>query len=429
MSRVAGEKVLIVGAGFGGLACAKALGNRGASVTLIDCNNYHLFVPLLYQVATADLSPANIAEPIRRILGRCRNIDVIMGEVAGVDTAARHVTLRSGAQLSYDRLVLATGSAYDYFGHADWQERALGLKTLRDARRLRARLLTAFEAAEWETDPMERRALMTVVLVGGGPTGVEMAGAIAELARHALVGDFHHINTRDLRIILVEAGERILSGFPPDLGAYAARRLERLGVEILAGRPVDAIEDDGVRLGREVIRARTIIWGAGVRASRAAEWVGAEADRQGRILVNPDLSVRSHRNIYAIGDTAHCEDERGRVLPGLAQVAKQQGEHLGKALRRQIERGDPLPAFRFRNRGNAAVVGRNAAVIDFGRFRLKGFFGWLAWGVVHVYMLVSVRNRLAVSLQWLWRYVTLQASARLIADDPSTGSSTTPDRS
>lgn len=407
--------VVIIGAGFGGLACAKALGDHPVRVTVIDRNNYHLFVPLLYQVATAALSPADIAEPIRKILGRYRNTDVVMAEVTGVDTMARRVALGDGGFVSYDHLVVATGSAYNYFGHDDWAEHAPGLKTIANARQLRARVLSGFERAETSDDPNQQETSMTSVIVGGGPTGVEMAGAIAELARYALARDFRRIDPRKARILLVEAGPRILATFPEKLGRYAQWRLERLGVTVLTNQAVQQVRADGVVIGGRLVRANTIVWGAGIAASPAARWLGVEADRAGRVRTDPDLSVPGVDGVYALGDTALALGEGQQPLPGLAQVAKQQGDHLGRQLAAHLERGTPLAPFTFRNRGNTAIIGRSAAVFDFGRWQIKGWFAWLLWAIIHVYLLVSFEKRVLVSFQWLWRWLTYQRGARLIA--------------
>jgi NADH dehydrogenase len=409
--------VVIVGAGFGGLACAKELGKAAARVTVVDRRNYHLFVPLLYQVATAALSPADIARPIRRILGRCRNMDVVLGEVVGIDSGARIVTLRDGATLRYDRLVVATGSEYFYFGHPEWAPHAPGPLTLEDARRIRTRLLTSFERAETSRDPAEQEALMTVAIVGGGPTGVEMAGAVAELTRHALARDFRRIDPRHARIVLIEAGPRLLPAFPEPLADYARTALERLGVTVITGEAVETIDAHGIAVAGKRIAARTVIWGAGAKASPAAAWLGVPADRAGRIAVNPDLSVAGLSGVYVLGDTALAKGGDGTPLPALAQVAAQQGRHLGRALRANLENGKPLPPFKFHNRGNTAIVGRHAAVFDFGWTQLKGRFAWLLWALIHVYLLVGFDNRLRVTLQWIWAYITYERGARLIMGD------------
>jgi NADH:ubiquinone reductase (H+-translocating) len=409
--------IVIVGAGFGGLACAQALGGKPVKVTIIDRRNYHLFVPLLYQVATAALSPADIARPIRRILGRYKNIEVVLGTVAGVDTAARRVRLSNGAELPYDKLVVATGSEYSYFGHPEWAEFAPGPRSLEDARRIRARLLTSFERAEVSGDPAEREALMTTVVVGGGPTGVEMAGSVAELARHALARDFRNIDPRRAKIILIEAGPRILSGFPEKLSDYAMKELEKLGVTVILKEAVESIDAKGVVVAGRRIDAGSVIWGAGIKASPVSGLLGIALDRAGRVPLNSDLSVKGLTDVYALGDMASTPDEKGAPLPALAQVAAQQGYYLGRALAKNAEDGKPLPPFKFHNRGNTAIVGRHAAVFDFGWMQLKGRFAWLMWALIHVYLLVGFDNRLRVSLQWLWAYITYERGARLIMRD------------
>ena len=339
-------RIVIVGAGFGGLACAHALGNAPAQVTIVDRRNFHLFSPLLYQVATAVLSPADIAQPIRRILSRFKNIDVLLDEVTSVDFAARQVILRDAPPLPYDRLVIAAGSQYSYFGHDDWAEAAPGLKTLEDALAVRASLLRAFERAEMSRDLQEQIALTTTIVVGGGPTGVEMAGSVAELDRHALARDFRHVRPEAARIILVEAAPRILLGFPEALATYAQERLERLGVTVWTGKAVEEVAPGRVRIAGEWIEAGTIIWGAGVKASPAAGWIPAEYDRSGRVIVASDLSVPGLPGVFVIGDLAHCKGRDGQPLPGLAQVANQQGKHLGRAFARNPSPGAPLPRLR-----------------------------------------------------------------------------------
>jgi NADH dehydrogenase len=413
------EHVVIVGAGFGGLACARALGNADIDVTVIDRNNYHLFVPLLYQVATAALSPADIAQPIRRMLARQRNVQVFLGEVTGIDMVARRLTCTAGTSIGFDRLVLATGSAYNYFGHDQWAAVAPGPRSIEDARLIRARLLLAFERAEASSDPEEQKALLTTVVVGGGPTGVEMAGSVAELARHSLRRDFRHIDPTRARIILVEAGPRILAGFPEDLSRYATTALDHLGVTVKTGTAVEEIAPGQVTIGGEVVRAGCIVWGAGVKASPVATWLGVPADRAGRVSVEPDLSVKELTQVYVIGDSALALDRDGTPLPALAQVAHQQGQCLGKALRRNIIESRPMPPFRFHNRGNTAVIGRDAAVFDFGRWHLKGRIGWLFWAIVHIYLLTGFDKRVLVATQWLWRYLTYQTGARLITGTDS----------
>jgi NADH dehydrogenase len=412
--------IVIVGAGFAGLACAKALGVRkrdidaSARVTVIDRANYHLFVPLLYQVATAALSPADIARPIRRIVGRYQNIEVVLGDVTAIDTGARMLTTSAGPIGPYDRLVVATGSRYSYFGHPEWAANAKGPRSLEDARFIRTRLLTAFERAENATDPAERERLMTIVVVGGGPTGVEMAGAVAELARHALARDFRHIDPRQARILLVEAAPRILSSFPQPLADYAKDALAKIGVTLMLGQPVEAIEPDGVVIGGKKIEAATIVWGAGIEAAPGVKMLNVPLDRIGRVAVAPDLSVPQLPGVYVLGDSALALGEDGKPLPALAQVAAQQGYYLGAALADEFRSGAKPPPFRFHNRGNTAVIGRNAAVFDFGRWQLKGRLAWFLWALVHVYLLVGFENRLQVAGHWLWRYITGESSARLI---------------
>lgn len=408
--------VVVVGAGFGGLACATALGGTGTRVTVVDRQNYHLFVPLLYQVATAALAPADIAEPIRRILNRHKNVDVVLGEVVAVDVERRSVHLADGSALPYDRLVLAPGSTHGYFGHEEWGKVAPGLKTIEDARGIRTRLLMAFELAETCRDKERQEQLMTVIVVGGGPTGVELAGAIAELARFTLARDFRHIDPRLAKIFLVEAGPRLLPAFPTTLSDYAAAALDRLGVSVLLGQGVVDVGPDGVTVDGRRIPAGNVIWAAGVKASPAAQWLGVDADRAGRIRVAADLSVPGLDGVFAIGDTALALDAEGRPLPGLAQVAKQQGRHLGAALAANLLHAELMPPFRFHDRGNTAIIGRRAAVFDLGRHRLKGWPAWLLWAAIHIYLLVGFEHRFVVTMKWLWRYLTYESGSRLIAD-------------
>ncbi|MFB9947647.1 NAD(P)/FAD-dependent oxidoreductase [Rhizobium puerariae] len=417
MPQAGTPRVVIVGAGFAGLAAARALGNAAIDVTVIDRRNHNLFQPLLYQVATAALSPADISEPIRRTLGRYRNIEVMLAEVTGVDAAARTVRLNGGSSLPYDRLVIATGSEYNYFGHDDWRTWAPGLKTIHEARLIRQRLLLAFEKAELSRDPDEKKALLTSVIIGGGPTGVEMAGAIAELGRFMITRDFRKLEHDQMRVVLVEAGPKILAAFPDNLVQYALRELEKTGVEVLTNLPVVSVTKDEVVAGSTRIRTGCVIWGAGVKASPAGKWLGIEGKAGGRIPVEPDLSITGFPDIFAIGDTALGLAEDGKPLPALAQVAKQQGEYLGKALKEKLLDGKAAGPFRFHDRGNTAVIGRNAAIFDFGRWTLKGHVAWLLWAIVHVYLLVNFEKRLLVSIQWIWRYLTRQRGARLIDEN------------
>jgi NADH dehydrogenase len=405
-------RVVIVGAGFGGLTAAKALNGKLFDVTVIDQHNYHLFQPLLYQVATAGLSPAEIASPIRGILSREQNVNVMLGKVSGIDTARREV-LAEGRRIPYDTLILATGAQHAYFGHDDWAAHAPGLKTIDDATYIRRRILLAFEKAETEPDAAERKRLLNFVVVGGGPTGVEMAGAIAELANRALAADFRSIDPRAARIILVEAAPRLLTPFDPSLSEAAKKSLEQLGVEVRLGAAVTALDAEGVSMGPERIEARTVIWGAGVKASPAGSWIGAEMDRAGRVKVLPDLSVPGHPDIFVIGDTALLNGADGNPLPGVAPVAKQQGQYIADLLIAR-QKGQAVKPFHYRDFGSLATIGRSRAVVQMGRLRIKGFVAWLLWSVAHIYFLIGFRNRLIVATNWLWNYATFQRGTRLI---------------
>ncbi|MDR6950715.1 NADH dehydrogenase [Ancylobacter sp. 3268] len=411
-------KVVIAGAGFGGLQVARGLAASPVDITLVDRHNYHCFQPLLYQVATAVLSPADIAWPVRHILSRQDNVTMLMAQVEGVDRAARTLLTDQGA-IPYDFLVLATGATHSYFGHDDWAPFAPGLKDIEDATQLRREILVAFERAEATQDEATRRKLLTFVIIGGGPTGVELAGAVAEVARHSLTPDFKHIDPRTARILLIEAGERLLPVFPPKLSAYTHRRLEAMGVEVFTGRPVVACSGDHVELaGGERIISSTKIWAAGVRASAAGQWLGAETDRAGRCRVDADLTVAGAAEIFVVGDTAALPPELGPV-PGIAPAAKQMGDHVAAVIAARVG-GRPAPArFRYRHAGDLATIGRNAAVVKLGKLELTGFLGWAFWGVVHVYFLVGARNRFAVAMNWLWNYLTRQRAARLITGKPS----------
>jgi NADH:ubiquinone reductase (H+-translocating) len=405
--------IVIVGAGFGGLNAALALSGADADVTVVDRRNYHLFQPLLYQVATAGLSPAQIASPIRAILRRAANVHVLLGKVDGVDKEHRTVTL-DDRTISYDYLVLATGARHSYFGHDEWESVAPGLKKIDDATAIRRRILTAFENAEAADSHGARRRFLTFVVIGGGPTGVEMAGAIAELARVALRHDFRNIDPREASIVLVEAGPRVLAAFPPILSEAAHKSLEGLGVEVRLGMPVTRCDEDGVTIGDDPLAAATIIWAAGVAASSAAHWLDAEKDRIGRVMVGLDFSLPDHPEIFCIGDTAHALGADGKPLPGLAPVAKQQGAYVARVLRAKLAGKPAPPPFRYRDFGTMATIGRRAAVADFGWLKLDGTLAWLLWGLVHVSFLIGFRNRLVVMLDWVWSYVTFQSGARLI---------------
>ncbi len=410
------KRVVIVGGGFGGLSAAQALARAPVAVTLIDRHNYHLFQPLLYQVATAGLSPADIASPIRSILGRQKNARVMLAKVTGVDLAAREVETDAGS-VPFDTLIIATGARHAYFGHSEWEEHARGLKKIEDATALRRRILLAFEKAETETDEAERGRLLTFVVVGGGPTGVEMAGAVAELATKALASDFRAIDPRMTKVLLLEAGPRLLPSFSPASSEAAAESLRKLGVEVRTGTPVTDVTADGVEMGAERIASRTMIWAAGVRASAAGKWLSAETDPVGRVKVGPDLSLPGHPEVFVIGDTAHVPGPDGRPLPGVAPVAKQQGRYVAKAL------GVPPPVrlpFRYRDYGSMATIGRKHAVAEIGKVRLTGFIAWVAWCVAHIWFLIGFRNRFVVALNWVWNYLTFQRGTRLIvgSDEP-----------
>jgi NADH dehydrogenase len=409
--------VVIVGAGFGGLSAALALAKQPVDVTVVDRRNYHLFQPLLYQVATAGLSPAQIAQPIRGILRHARNTKVLMARIEGVDVARRVVRTADGDEIAYDWLIVATGARHSYFGHEEWEKAAPGLKKIEDATDIRRRILLAFERAESSGDSAERRRLLSFVVVGGGPTGVEMAGAIAELAKRTLRHDFRTIDPREARVVLVEAGPRLLPAFPERLSEAARKALVRLGVEVRLGVPVSHCDEAGAVVGNERIEARTTIWGAGVAASPAAKWLEAERDRQGRVVVGPDLSLPGHPEIFVVGDTACVLDAAGRPLPGLAPVAKQQGGYIARVIAARVGNRKAPPPFRYRDFGTLATIGRGAAVADFGRFGLSGTVAWLLWGAVHIFFLIGFRNRLTVMLDWLWSYMTFKSGVRLITGE------------
>ena len=404
--------VVIVGGGFGGLAAACALRRAPVSTTLIDRQNHHLFQPLLYQVATAGLSGNDIAYPIRSVLHGQRDVEVILGTVTSVDMAGREVLLE-GRRVAYDYLIVAAGARHSYFGHPEWERHAPGLKDLQDALKIRERVLLAFEKAEFERDAAVREALMTFVIVGAGPTGVELAGALGELAHNALKDDFRHIDTSKARILLVEAGERVLPAFPPELASEAEAALRRFGVEVRTGSAVAAIEPGAVLVGEERVAAATVIWAAGVQGSPLARSLGCPLDRSGRVLVEPDLSVPGHAEVFVVGDLAAFVHQTGRPLPGLAPVAVQQGRHAARNIVRSC-RGLPRRPFRYRDRGALATIGRGVAVADFGRWKLAGFGAWVLWALVHIFQLIGFRNRFVVMFEWAWAYVTRRRSARLI---------------
>ncbi|WP_332767271.1 NAD(P)/FAD-dependent oxidoreductase [Phenylobacterium sp.] len=417
------HRVVIVGGGFGGLQAVHQLAGAPVDVTLVDRRNHHLFQPLLYQVATASLATSEIAWPIRHLLRRRPEVTTLLATVVGVDADAHRVLLEDGQALAYDTLVLATGCRHAYFGHDEWEPFAPGLKTLEDATTVRRRILLAFERAECETDPARRMALLTFVIVGAGPTGVELAGTIAELARDTLPPDFRNIDTRKARVVLIEAGSRVLAGYDEDLSTYALRALQGLGVEVELDQPVSECTAEGVVFGGQSLEAKTIIWAAGVRASPAAEWLGAPTDRAGRLMVGPDLTVPGRPEIFAVGDTVTIAGPDGRPVPGIAPAAKQQGQHVAHAIRARL-RGDiaPIP-FRYKHAGSLATIGKRLAVIDFGRIKLRGALAWWIWGLAHIYFLIGVRNRLSVAISWLWIHTRDQRSARLITQGRGRGES------
>lgn len=411
-------KIVIVGGGFGGLTAATALKGVKASVMLIDQRNHHLFQPLLYQVATTSLSPSEIAWPIRQLVHKQPEAITVLSTVTGIDTATNMVLLETGAAIPFDHLVLATGARHAYFGHDDWEAFAPGLKTLEDATALRRRLLMAFEKAEIEPDPDRRQALLTFVIVGAGPTGVELGGAIIDLARITLKNDFRNIHPEAARVVLIEAGPRVLPHFRTEMSVYAERALKELGVEVEFGDAVTSIHAEGVEYGGKTLRSKTVIWAAGVLASPAAKWLGVEADRAGRIVVDADLSVPGHPNIFAIGDTVTVMAPDGRPVPGIGDAAKQGGRHVAKIIRARLRSHTSHQPFHYRHLGDTATIGRSRALIDFGWLRLTGWIGWWAWGFAHIYFLIGLRNRLFIAFSWFWILLTGHRGARLITQDP-----------
>ncbi|MEM7552646.1 MAG: NAD(P)/FAD-dependent oxidoreductase [Cyanobacteria bacterium P01_A01_bin.84] len=422
------HQVVIVGGGFGGLYTAKNLCGNDIDVTLIDKRNFHLFQPLLYQVATGTLSPADISSPLRSILKKNKNTKVVLGEVTDIDPQNQEVIM-GDEKVYYDTLVVATGAKHSYFGKDHWERSAPGLKTVEDAIEMRRRIFSAFEAAEKETDPERRRCLLTFAIVGGGPTGVELAGAIAELAYSTLKHDFRNIDTSEAQVLLLEGMDRILPPFAPELSKEAEISLQKLGVTVHTKTLVTEIEGDLLTLkqGDEVkqISARTVLWGAGVKASPLgkviAEKTGAECDRAGRVIVEPNLSLKEYSNIFVIGDLGHCTQENGRPLPGVAPVAMQQGKYIASLIKKQLQ-GKTSEAFNYNDMGALAVIGRNSAVVDLLFIKLKGFFAWLFWLVIHIYFLIEFDNKLVVTIQWVWNYFTRNRGARLITglDDINT---------
>ena len=409
--------VVIIGGGFGGLYAARALKGALVDVTVLDRRNHHVFQPLLYQVAMAALSPGDIASPIRWILRRQKNVEVLLAEARAID-AKRHAVVLEDGEVAYDYLIVATGATHAYFGRDEWRPVAPGLKTLEDALEIRRRVLLAFERAERETDPARRARQLTFVLIGGGPTGVEMAGALAEISRQSLARDFRHFDPSSARIVLVEAGPSLLPAFPERLGRAALKDLQDLGVEVRLNSMVTGVAPGRVTIGADAIEAETILWAAGVAASPIGASLGVPLDRAGRVKVEPDLTVPGHRDVFVIGDLAALNDQNGKPLPGVAQVAMQMGRHAVHNILRTV-RGEPMEPFRYRNYGNMATIGRASAVADLGRVRLTGYVAWLAWLFVHLVQLIGFRNRLLVMVQWAWAYVSYQRAIRLITgNDP-----------
>lgn len=408
--------VVIVGGGFAGLYCARGLRGDAARVTLIDRRNFHLFQPLLYQVATASLSPADIASPIRTVLRRQKNTEVWLGEVTDIDVSRRVVVLDDGGEVGYDYLVLATGATHGYFGRDDWAARAPGLKTIEDATEIRRRFLLAFEAAERESDAAKRRSLLTFVIVGAGPTGVELAGAMAEIARQVMPEDFRAIDTTTTRIILLEGIDRVLPTYPPDLSEKAQQQLKRLGVEVRTNSLVTEIGTDCVRIGEETIAAANVFWAAGVAASKLGARLGVGVDKAGRVVVEPDCSVPGHPEVFVLGDLASARQSDGTPVPGVAQGAIQMGKHAARQILRDLKRL-PRQPFRYLDKGDLATIGRAAAVARLRRLKLSGFPAWLIWVVVHIMYLIGFRNRVLVMLQWAWAYLTYHRGIRLITGE------------
>jgi NADH:ubiquinone reductase (H+-translocating) len=403
---------VIVGGGFGGLYAARRLRKAPVRITLVDRHNYHLFQPLLYQVATAALNPSDIAAPIRSILRHQQNVSVILGDAKAIDTSRKVVQLADG-ELAYDYLIVATGATHSYFNHPEWERSAPGLKTIDDALEIRRRVLIAFEAAERETDPARQEAWLTFVIVGGGPTGVELAGALSEIARQTMIRDFRHINPSSARVLLIEGRDRILPTYPPELSDKARKQLVRLGAEVMTRAQVTQVSMDEVAIGDQHIATRTVLWAAGVEASPLAKSLGVPLDRAGRVIVERDLTIPGHKDVFVVGDLAASTQQDGTLVPGVAQGGIQGGQHAAFNIERAIV-GQPLRAFRYKDKGSLATIGRAAAVADLGRVKLSGFFAWLFWLALHIFFLIGFRNRLLVFMQWAWAYVTYQRGARLI---------------
>lgn len=409
-----GKNVIIVGGGFAGISVAKKLAKSDFNITIVDKTNHHLFQPLLYQVATAALSPGDIAMPIRAIFSKQKNVSVVLGEVIQIDKDARRITLKNGASLPFHYLVLAPGAQYNYFGNDAWKKHAPGLKTLSDALEIRERILLSLEKAEQIIDPQKRKPYLTYVVIGGGPTGVEMAGSIAEIAKRSMMRDFRNIKPEETKIYLVEAANGILNGFDQPLPEKGLETLENMGVEVLLNSPVQEIKENGVQIDREFIETPNIIWGAGVKASPIVRELGVETDRMGRAMVEEDLSIAGFDHIFVAGDAAHVKDESGNPLPGLAPVAIQQGKYLGQLIKNEKAKKE-RKAFHYVDKGTMATIGRAKAVADIRGFKFSGFFAWLMWGLIHIFFLIGFRNRFRVFAEWTWHYITFKRGVRLIA--------------
>lgn len=409
------HKIVVVGAGFAGLSAVQNCPRSGVSITIIDRKNHHLFQPLLYQAATASLAPSEISWPIRRIFRNRPEVTTLMGEVEGIDKDTREVILDDGSRRRYDTLVLATGARQAYFGHPEWEAFAPGLKSIEDAVELRGRFLSALERAEREPDPVRRRTLLTFVVIGGGATGVELAGACAEFARSRIAGEFRTIDLRTVRIVLIDAGPRVLPAFDQTLSAYVQTSLERLGVEVFLGHAVSSCSADSVTYGNTTLKAGLIVWAAGVKASDASSWIGASADRAGRAIVEADLTIAGHPEIFVIGDTASVKMADGRAVPGVAAAAKQQGHYVGETIRKRLQGESPSHSFHYKHFGDLATIGGRRAVIDFGKIKLRGAIAWWVWGAAHIYFLVNTRNRLNIALSWLWIFMRDERTARVIS--------------
>jgi NADH dehydrogenase len=416
-------KVVIVGGGFAGLNAAKKLAHSPVDVTLVDRKNHHLFQPLLYQVATAGLSPAEIAVPIRQVLEKKPNVEVLLGEVKDFNLADHKVLLDHGS-LEFDYLIVATGATHSYFGHDEWAQNAPGLKTIENALEIRRRILLAFEIAERQAYSSGTHPQLNFVVIGGGPTGVELAGTLAEITRHALAEDFRHVDPRRTRILLVEAGHRLLAAYPEDLSASAAEQLQKLGVEVRTGTPVTEVAPDHVRIGdHEIVNAAVILWGAGVRASSLGRKLGAPLDKAGRVIVNNDCSLPDQPNVFVVGDLAAMKMENGKPVPGVAPAAIQQGKYVAEIIAHDLK-GRPRRPFHYLDKGSLATIGRAAAVADFGKIHLSGFIAWLGWLFIHIFFLIGFRNRVIVLIDWAWSYFTMERSARLITGSTELPSAT-----